>query len=396
MTAAHPARSLYQDIEADLRRRLSAGALPPGSMIPGRRALAREYGVALPTVERAVAILLSEGLLRADNRRGTFVAETPAKKGAVRRTARESEPPGRPMRVGVVATLHQLDEGAENHRLWATAITSGIEQVVLHGGGTSLFVDRFQKGGKLRSLESILAEFRGSRVDALAVVGDGEPVAVTVPILERSGLPFVIVGGQRPLLPVNAVVADGRASGQMAARHLIGLGFRQIDFVAPFESDWILERYNGVLDAARESALPTGSVRIHPPRLQSYQKALRSSFHIYREPGYQFARPLFRAARENPAIVTVNDLTAFGILKAAQEAGRVPGRDFALIGFDDDPRARFERLSTLRPSLQEIGTEAGRLLLRLGEESALRRQVLVQPELIPRGSTLGFMAGHPA
>ena len=44
------------------------------AMLPSRQSLAREYSVDLSTVQRAVSEMLTDGTLRADSGRGTFVA----------------------------------------------------------------------------------------------------------------------------------------------------------------------------------------------------------------------------------------------------------------------------------------------------------------------------------
>jgi len=44
-----------------------------GTMIPGRRDLAREFNISVPTVQKAIAEMVAEGTLRVEDRRGTFV-----------------------------------------------------------------------------------------------------------------------------------------------------------------------------------------------------------------------------------------------------------------------------------------------------------------------------------
>jgi len=61
-----------------LRERIRCGHWHAGQMIPGRQQLAKQHGVALGTVERAVTTLITEGLLHAADRRGTFVTDRPS------------------------------------------------------------------------------------------------------------------------------------------------------------------------------------------------------------------------------------------------------------------------------------------------------------------------------
>ncbi|MDR3710346.1 MAG: GntR family transcriptional regulator [Capsulimonadaceae bacterium] len=66
----------YQQIELDLLRRIISGEWQLGALIPSRRSLADEYNVELSTIQRAIGSLLEQSVLRADGRRGTFVAKT--------------------------------------------------------------------------------------------------------------------------------------------------------------------------------------------------------------------------------------------------------------------------------------------------------------------------------
>src|SRR5579871_6126246 len=64
----------YKQIAVSLRTRIHEGQWTVGAMLPSRRDLAREYGVSPITIERAITHLIADGVLRADDRRGTFVA----------------------------------------------------------------------------------------------------------------------------------------------------------------------------------------------------------------------------------------------------------------------------------------------------------------------------------
>lgn len=67
--------SASRRVAEDLRDKIARGIYAPGSILPGRRTLASYYRVAHVTIEQSVKQLMSEGLLRAEHGRGTFVAE---------------------------------------------------------------------------------------------------------------------------------------------------------------------------------------------------------------------------------------------------------------------------------------------------------------------------------
>ncbi|MCB8903867.1 MULTISPECIES: TetR/AcrR family transcriptional regulator C-terminal domain-containing protein [unclassified Streptomyces] len=70
----------YLAIAAELRRRVQVGELGPGDRLPSTRAITREWGVAMATATKALAVLRQEGLVRPEPGVGTVVV--PAAKGA--------------------------------------------------------------------------------------------------------------------------------------------------------------------------------------------------------------------------------------------------------------------------------------------------------------------------
>ena len=64
----------YQEIADALGKRISSGALRPGSRLPGEEALAAEFGVARGTARAALQAVEAAGLARIVPGRGRFVA----------------------------------------------------------------------------------------------------------------------------------------------------------------------------------------------------------------------------------------------------------------------------------------------------------------------------------
>ncbi|SDL00929.1 regulatory protein, tetR family [Nonomuraea maritima] len=68
----------YARIVADIKRRVADGRLRPGERVPSTRQLARDWDVALATATKALAVLAREGVVVAEPRVGTVVAERAA------------------------------------------------------------------------------------------------------------------------------------------------------------------------------------------------------------------------------------------------------------------------------------------------------------------------------
>ena len=90
------------------------------------------------------------------------------------------------------------------------------------------------------------------------------------------------------------------------------------------------------------------------------------------------------------AIVAANDLSAVGVLAAADELGfRVPD-DLSVVGYDNTAFAKLPRLSltTIDGHIAEVGQLAGRTLVaRIGGDASSVETRLLSPTLIRRSST---------
>lgn len=72
------AGTLWQQISRSLADEIEAGLLSAGARLPADVDLAARFGVNRHTVRRAVAHLQTEGLLRGERGRGTYVVDDPA------------------------------------------------------------------------------------------------------------------------------------------------------------------------------------------------------------------------------------------------------------------------------------------------------------------------------
>jgi len=66
-------RPPYLQVADDLRAAIASGRYSPGERLPSGRDMAREYGVALMTVQRALTTLADEGRIALYKSRGAFV-----------------------------------------------------------------------------------------------------------------------------------------------------------------------------------------------------------------------------------------------------------------------------------------------------------------------------------
>lgn len=80
-------RARYRQVADELRAAIRRGDFQAGAPLPSQPDLARQYGLNQTSINRAIAILRAEGLIRVEHGRGAFVQEIPAVK-RVRRIPR--------------------------------------------------------------------------------------------------------------------------------------------------------------------------------------------------------------------------------------------------------------------------------------------------------------------
>ena len=68
-------RPIYEQIQAELRRLMLTGALPPGSRLPSVRELAGQLAINPNTIQRAYRELEADGYILSVAGKGSFVAQ---------------------------------------------------------------------------------------------------------------------------------------------------------------------------------------------------------------------------------------------------------------------------------------------------------------------------------
>ncbi|GAA3198405.1 TetR/AcrR family transcriptional regulator C-terminal domain-containing protein [Dactylosporangium siamense] len=92
----------YRQVAADIRRRIETGDLAPGDLVPSARQITRQWGVAIATATKALAVLRRDGLTTVRPGIGTVV--TGAGPVARRRSGPERRDVAELTRARIVAT----------------------------------------------------------------------------------------------------------------------------------------------------------------------------------------------------------------------------------------------------------------------------------------------------
>jgi len=229
----------------------------------------------------------------------------------------------------------------------------------------------------LNKQERLLAMMQEYRADGVLLCPATGTAAQTIVHLQQGRLPFVLFTRYVDGVETDYVGADNLRGAEVATEHLIGLGHQRIAFVGgPANSSARRDRVQGYRNALVSHGLP-----IDP--------ALQLTSSTTREGGHHCIRTLLESADPPTAVLCYNDIVAFGVMLGLQASGYTPGRDVAVIGFDDIAEAGLWQpaLTTVALSPRQIGAEAARLLLeRIAAPDSAARQVILRPKLIVRQS----------
>ncbi|MBO0473716.1 LacI family transcriptional regulator [Enterococcus sp. DIV0840] len=189
--------------------------------------------------------------------------------------------------------------------------------------------------------------------------------------LKEIDAPFVLVDRQVSFTGVNQVYFDSQAGGKISTEYLLENGHQNIAFMTgDFKVPSTLDRINGYKQA-----------------LESYGVKVREDYII--ETGYRFndgmekAKELF-ALPAATAVLTSNDMVAFGVLKQALSSGKSIPEDLSIIGYD-----RLEMADILGISLATVEqnssalTEQAVMLLKniLTKQKQKTESIILKPKL---------------
>ncbi len=217
MNPPPPAHGKCAGIVRELRDEMLAGTFAPGQRLPTRIELEQRFAASSRTVQKALDILVADGFVIADGRRGTFVAE------------------GGPYRAtyGLVLPVAPNRPGCS---LYYQAIAQSFRLLLSDQTGRRL-VEYTNVGGvaNLEGYHRLLGDVVSHRLAGLIFAGSGYEFANT-PVLTHPGLPR-IAQDDKPRFPgVTVLDLDGEHYTRLLLAHLQARKRRRIAlFVATCE-----------------------------------------------------------------------------------------------------------------------------------------------------------------
>ena len=350
----------YVQLTDGIRAKIQSGEWEEGDRLPSFAEMYREHGASVATMQKAYDQLEKEGFIERRARSGIYVTNPPS------------------VQTGMLAFVVPEKSGTMYYG------SSSYSMKLLHGAHQEAAAHGYQLAlCNINQLQTSKISFSGCIVQ-----GDTELIKSCA----RFGKPVISL-----ILQVNKVPSVGTddfAGFKTITHHLLNLGHRRISIIVNNEDDHSCPlRLRGYNKAFTESGFPSDS---------SWQRRLRQyeNEHNYVNKGYQEMQQWLRegwAELRCTAIVTQNDSTAIGVIKALREQGyRVP-LDVSVTGYDDSGEdTNFDlKLTTIHVPLEDIAQKAVRLLDRFTQHSLKDIGKINFPTHLVKGESTAKLEGGP-
>ncbi|MBM7047349.1 LacI family DNA-binding transcriptional regulator [Rhizobium lusitanum] len=227
----------------------------------------------------------------------------------------------------------------------------GVDMVVQSAGFVQFLSNTSESIDRQRE---VIASMREHGISGLIVSPARATEAADFKPLVAAGIPVVVAVRSLPGAKVSSIVSDNHEGTAAAVRHLASLGHRRISFLGGFPNTAVFaERLTGYRDAVAEVGL-------------GFDDELIVSSAPSRAGGADAIARTMAMGNPPTAAVCFNDAVAFGVCDGLRARGMEPGRDFAVVGFDDviEAQTAVPALTTISVDPQGMGRRAAQLLLK--------------------------------
>lgn len=200
-------------------------------------------------------------------------------------------------------------------------------------------------------LYQITRSVNSKRVDGiiLLTIRDNDQ---NIEFLTEKDFPFVVVGTPFNRNELLWVDNDNSQAMYELTKHLIETGHRKIAFLGGSQKLQVTRnRLEGYLRALKEYGIP-------------FSAELILEVNFSEEDGYRATQALLRDIKGIDAIMTTDDLIAYGSIRAVKDQGyRIP-EDISITGFNNTVLAQYlnPSLTSIEINATELGNQAARIL----------------------------------
>jgi LacI family transcriptional regulator len=198
---------------------------------------------------------------------------------------------------------------------------------------------------------------------------------------------IVFFDQQIPDFNGDSVTFDFYQAGMLSAQHLLEKGHQDIAFLsAPFERFSRRAIYKGFKEALLNAGTPFNETNLFISSMEDDVSVVGSDEF---ENGRKLARIFLDAHCSATAIVTINDITAFGIIQELIKNGHRIPEDISVIGFDNINLSAMINppLTTVSQPSFEMGILAAKVLIdRIERQNKISTQISLKPAIVERES----------
>lgn len=237
-----------------------------------------------------------------------------------------------------------------NH--YFSSVVTGIYQVANHHGYTTTV---YMTGDIPRKELSILSTLSGSVLDGVLICSSlSAQHECYFKNITGSGIPVVFFDRAADIYNTSRVLHDDISGAYEAVTHLIKNGYTKVAHITgPGDLMFTRRRLEGYISGLVANNIPVRKEWI-----------IHSAF--TQEAGTEDTFRLLNQEEKPDAIFAVNDRKAIGALIALKEKNILPGNEFGVAGFTNDPAAAIisPSLTTIEEPGFDIGRESCELLVK--------------------------------
>ncbi|MNJ49570.1 HTH-type transcriptional regulator MalR [compost metagenome] len=229
-------------------------------------------------------------------------------------------------------------------------------------------------------LEGVSRLLNGGRVDGVILLYSrtDDPV---IDFLHENAHPFVLIGRSDQFSDILSVDNDNVQASYDATKHLISMGHERIGFVSgPPDLVVSKDRLKGYMNALADAGLESRAEWI-----------VEGEF--LQESGYRAMSFFMNLPNRPTAIVLIDDVVAFGILRGLHELKYKVPEDLCLVSFNNIPLSELSNppLSSMDIGIYNLGYTASQVLIqsiRNNNEPLYQNRHIIPHRLMIRESSV--------
>lgn len=353
----------YKIVIEEIKSWLFEEQFLPHQKLPTETQLMDRFSVSRHTIRRAIGDLEVENYLYRIQGGGIYAADW-----------KEKQTNQTPTKTIAVLTTHIADYIFPN-------IIVGIEKVLSEHSFSLLLASTHNDPlVERKSLENLLSQpIEGMIVEPTKSSHPSQNIGI-YKNMKNNHIPCLMINSAYQDSDFPRITMDDFKGGYMATEHLLELGHVEILGIFKTDDQQGVKRMNGFISAYQQN-----------PSVSSIGQFITFQTNEEKKELPERIRAVLKQANKPTGIFCYNDQVAVQVISIAKELGIDVPNELSIVGYDDSPIASIldVKLTTIRHPQEQMGIDAGRMILKLIESgtSDVAQSILYEPELITRQST---------